>query len=145
LKKLRKPSCNIFSYQEIVNKIALAELDVTPLNAAVSCEKDKTRQIALYQDSKESEVLYRRIIAGLFTAASASLVSGAIVLWATNGNTSRELLGVGACLATITLNLITKTKVFKVPVAFEVKPLRSIYDLEADRSNHIRPAVWYYI
>ncbi|WP_158856203.1 hypothetical protein [Lunatibacter salilacus] len=132
-------------YQEIINKITLSELEVSSLNAAVSCEEDKTQQLAWYLDRQESNVSNRRTIAGIFTDASASLISGGIVLWAAGANTFRQLLGVGASLTQITLNLISKREVFKVRVSHEVNLLREIYDDDAGWSNFIPPAVWYYI
>lgn len=132
-------------YQEIINKVTLAELEISSLNAAVSCEEEKTQQLAWYLDRQESKVSNRRTIAGIFTDASASLISGGIVLWAASGNTLRQLLGVAASLTQITLNLINKREIFKVHVSHEVNLLREIYDDDAGWSNIIPPAVWYYI
>jgi hypothetical protein len=132
-------------HQEIINKITLAELEVSSLNAAVSCERDKTLQLAWFLDRQESSVSNRRTIAGIFTDASASLISGGIVLWAAGANTFRQMLGVGASLTQITLNLINKKEVFKVNVSHEVNLIREIYDEDAGWSNFIPPAVWYYI
>jgi hypothetical protein len=132
-------------YQEIINKVTLAELEVSSLNAAVSCEEDKTQQLAWYLDRQESTVSNRRTIAGIFTDASASLISGGIVLWAAGANTFRQMLGVGASLTQITLNLINKKEVFKVHVSHDVNLLREVYDDDAGWSNFIPPAVWYYI
>ncbi|MCC5937589.1 MAG: hypothetical protein JJU34_09920 [Lunatimonas sp.] len=133
-------------YQEIVNKISLAELEISSLSAALNCEEDKVEQLAWFLDREESKVSNRRTIAGILTDASASLVSAAIVLWAANGNTFRQLLGVGASLAQITLNLINKKETFTVSLEHDINILKEVFENDEDAySNVIPPSVWYYI
>lgn len=133
-------------YQEIVNKISLAELEISSLSAAINCEEDKVEQLAWFLDREESKVSNRRTIAGILTDASASLVSAAIVLWAANGNTFRQLLGVGASLAQITLNLINKKETFTITLEHEINILKDVFENEEEAySSVIPPSVWYYI
>ncbi|EON75189.1 hypothetical protein ADIS_4360 [Lunatimonas lonarensis] len=133
-------------YQEIVNKISLAELEVSSLKAAIHCEEDKVDQLAWYLDRLQRTTSSRRTIAGILTDASISLVSAGIVLWAANGNTLRQLLGVGASLTQITLNLVNRKETFVIRLDHELNILQEVFAGEADEwSQIIPPSVWYYL
>lgn len=133
------------AYQEIINKIHLAELEVSSLNAAIRCEEDKTEQLAWYLDRLESTKSNRRTVSGILVDASANLVSGAIILWIADGNTFRQLLGVGASLTAIILNLTNKFEEHQVELSHEVNLINEIFDEEKEWSDIMPPSVWYYI
>jgi hypothetical protein len=132
-------------YQEILNKINLAELEVSSLNAAIRCEEDKTEQLAWYLNRKESNISNQRTVGGIVTDASANILSGVVVIWIADANTFRQLMGVGASLATIVLNVLNKVKTYTVEVDHEVNLLRDVYAEDLDWSEYIPPSVWYYI
>lgn len=132
-------------YQEILNKINMAELEVSSLNAAIKCEEDKSEQLAWYLNRKEGNISNKRTVGGIITDASANILSGVVVIWVANANTFRQLMGVGASLVTIILNVTNKVKVYKVEVDHEVNLLRDIYAEDLDWSDYIPPSVWYYI
>lgn len=132
-------------YQEVINRIGLIDLEVSSLNAALRCDEDRTTQLALFLDRTESSITNRRTVAGILTDASANVVSGVIILWAANGSTFRQMLGVGASLAQIVLNISNKIQEFTVEVEHEINLIREIYEEQPEWSEVIPPSVWYYI
>ncbi|MFC4870628.1 hypothetical protein [Negadavirga shengliensis] len=133
------------SHQEILNKINLAALEISSLNAAIRCEEDKTEQLAWYLDRLESTKSNRRTVSGIIVDASANLVSGAIILWIADGNTFRQLLGVGASLTQIILNVNNKFQNHFIVLEHETNLIREVFDEDREWSEIMPPAVWYYI
>lgn len=132
-------------YQNILNRISLAELEVSSLSAAVRCEEDKAEQLAWYLIRLESDRSSKSTVSGIIIDAASNIVGGIIILWIANGNTARQLLGVGASLTQIILNLANKSKSYGAVLDHDLNILDELYFEKDEPGKIIPPAVWYYI
>lgn len=132
------------NYQKIINNITLAELEVFSFTAAVRCEQDKMQQLALFMERLESDTSGRKTVTGILIDASANIASFAIIIWAVNGSTVRQLLGVGASLTQILLNLRGRSISYIADVEHPVNLLTEIFEGE-EWSDYIPVNIWYYL
>jgi hypothetical protein len=132
------------SYQKIINNISLAELEVFSFTSAVRCEEDKMEQLAWFMERMESDVSSKKTVTGIMIDASANIASAAIIIWAVNGNTIRQLLGVGASLTQIMLNLRGRSITYLAEVEHPTNLMKEIFE-GGEWSEHIPANIWYYI
>jgi hypothetical protein len=145
---LNKDEINEFSrfksYQKIINSISLAELEITSFTSAIRCEEDKLEQLAWYMERMESEKSSRKTVTGILIDATANIASAAIIIWAVNGNTVRQLLGVGASLTQIWLNVRGRSLTYLVEIEHPTNLVKELYEGE-EWSAFIPANIWYYI
>ncbi|WP_194777048.1 hypothetical protein [Pararhodonellum marinum] len=132
------------TYQKIINNITLAELEVFSFTSAIRCEEDKMEQLAWFMERLESDASSKNTVTGILIDASANIASAAIIIWAINGNTVRQLLGVGASLTQIFLNLRGRSITYIAEVEHPVNILNEIFEGE-EWSDYVPVNIWYYL
>jgi len=131
-------------YQNVLNKISLAELEVSSFASALRCEENKLTQLANFMDRKQSDRANTRTAAGIIIDATANVLSGGMIIWAISGNTFTQIMGVGASLTQIILNVSNKLITYKAEIESPTNLL--IYVKEDDNEEErIPPHIWYYI
>lgn len=91
--------------QKTINQITLSELEVNAFTSALRCEEDKLEQLAWHLETMNSKTITQKTVTGIIIDASANLAGAGIILFFAGGNTTRQLIGVGASLTQIFLNV----------------------------------------
>jgi hypothetical protein len=132
------------TYQNILNKISMAELEVTSFTAAIRCEEDKLNQLANHMDRMRSDRANTRTVSGIIIDASSNVLSGVFLFWAINGSPYRQVIGIGASLTQIILNVTNKIITYKAEVEVPINLLVIIKD-DDNEDGLIPPHIWYYL
>lgn len=130
--------------QVAINQITLSELEVKAFSSALRCEEDKYEQLAWHIESLGSDRRSQKTVTGIIIDASANLAGAAIILFLASGNTTRQLIGVGAALTQIYLNVRGKSITYTVEIEHEVNVLEE-FSKDQEWCQSIPDNIWAYV
>ncbi|PRY86559.1 hypothetical protein [Mongoliibacter ruber] len=130
--------------QKAINQITLSELEVKAFSSALRCEEDKFEQLAWHIETLGSNTRSQKTVTGIIIDASANLAGAAIILFLAGGNTTRQLIGVGASLTQIYLNVWGKSITYNVEINHEVNVLEE-FSKDQEWCKSIPDNIWAYV
>ncbi|EOZ99684.1 hypothetical protein A33Q_0365 [Indibacter alkaliphilus LW1] len=130
--------------QHAINKITLVELEVKAFSSALRCEEDKIEQLAWHLESIENSGKNTKTVTGIILDASANIAGAAIILFWAQGNTTRQLIGIGASLTQIYLNVWGRSITYTVEIDHEVNILEE-FSKNQDWCESIPDNIWAYV
>ncbi|TVP52580.1 MAG: hypothetical protein EA341_02990 [Mongoliibacter sp.] len=130
--------------QKSINEITLIELEVQAFSSALRCEEDKFNQLAWHLENISNSRSSTKTVSGIILDASANIAGAAIILFWAQGNTTRQLIGIGASLTQIYLNVWGRSITYTVDIEHPVNILKE-FSKEQEWCESIPDHIWAYV
>ncbi|MBW3468745.1 hypothetical protein EGN73_13125 [Arthrospiribacter ruber] len=132
------------SIQKAVNEITLAELEVQAFTSALRCEEDQYEQMAWNLETMSNDKQSNKTVSGIILDASANIAGAAIILFWAQGNTTRQLIGIGASLTQIYLNVRGRSITYNTEISHKINVLEE-FSKDQEWCESIPDKIWAYV